>query len=412
MDFLRIWMVFRAHYRWILAITLIVMAGTYLHMRRIPKIYMAVTRIVVPQKGSSPGAAFIPGGGRGDSLAGLVAGSLGIQATGTMDLFMAYLDSRTMAEDVVAHFDIQRRFNISEPQKATMAVMGMREFIPKKTGTIDIQVEATDPRFAADMANFYAGNLDRMNRTYSITDAGRNRRFIEVRLAETHKALREAEERVRQFEERNKTLAGASALEGSTEGSKRSLDTFTRLQNTLIEEEMRLASMRMYATDENPDVMLQRLRIERVQRQLEEAQYGNPGNPAGRKKRDGNTDRSFSLPVAELPSTLLEGIRLRRDLKLQEAMFSLLSSQLEQAKIAEARDLPTLQILDRAIPPLYPVKPLVRRSVQFAGFLTFVLACLAAYGWDSLRRWQAQTVSARPGPTGSPETALPRPGLM
>jgi uncharacterized protein involved in exopolysaccharide biosynthesis len=317
-----------------------------------------------------------------------------------------------MAEDVVAHFDIQRRFNISEPQKATMAVMGMREFLPRKTGTIDIQVESPDPRFAADMANFFADNLDRMNRTYSITDAGRNRRFIEGRLAETHRALREAEERVRQFEERNKTLAGASALEGSTEGSKRSLDTFARLQNTLIEEEMRLASMRMYATNENPDVMLQKLRIERIQRQLEEAQYGNPGNPAGRKKRDGNPDRSFSLPVAELPSTLLEGIRLRRELKLQETMFSLLSSQLEQAKISEARDLPTLQILDRAIPPLYPVKPLVRRSVQFAGLLTFVLACLAAYGWDALRRWQAQSIAASPGPTGSPETALPRPGFM
>jgi uncharacterized protein involved in exopolysaccharide biosynthesis len=396
MDFLSLWIIFRTHYRWIVAITLIVMVGTYLYVRQLPKIYASTAKIVIPQRATSPGAAFIPSSGRsgGDGIAGLVAGSLGIQATGTLDLFTAYLDSRTMAEDVVAHFDIQRRFKIAEPQQAAIVVMGMREFIPKKTGTIDIRVEATDPNFAADMANFYADNLDRMNRTFSITDANRQRRFIEARLVETHKALREAEERVRQFEDRNKTLAGANP----EDGPRRSMDTFSRLQNTLLEEEIRLASMRLYATDENPEVVLQKLRIEKIQRQLEDAQYGNNGNSRGRRARGGTRDRSFSLPVAELPSTLLEGIRLRRDLKLQEAMFSLLSSQLEQAKISEARDLPTLQILDRAVPPLYPVKPQVRRSVLFVGLLSFGLACLGAYGWELLRRRHAQLVSGEQAP--------------
>jgi uncharacterized protein involved in exopolysaccharide biosynthesis len=404
-DFLRIWTVLRTHYPWILAVTLIAMLGSYLHTRRLPKIYSAAARIVVPQKGSSAGGAFIPSLGKGDSLAGLVAGSLGLQVAGTTDLFIAYLDSRTMAEAVVAHFDIQRRYNAPELQRAVGIVMSMREFIPRKTGTIDIRVESPDPRFAADMANFYADNLDRMNQTFSNTEAGRHRRFIETRLVETQKALREAEERFRQFEERNKTLVGGGAFEGSSEGLKRSLDTFAGLQNSLIEEEMRLASMRMYATDENPEVMLQKLRIEKIQRRLEEAQYGNSGNPNGRKKKAGSPDRSFSLPVAELPSTVLEGIRLRRDLKLQEAMYSLLTSQLEQAKIAEARDLPTLQILDRAVPPLRPVKPLVRKTVQFTGMLTLVLVCLAAYAWDAFRRWQAQLVSAAQTPAQASETA-------
>ena len=384
------WAVIRRNLWWILGLTLVVMVGTYLYARRLPKIYAATARIVVTQRGSPPGASFFPSIGRGgDGLAGLMAGSLGLQATGSLDLFVTYLESRTMAEDVVAHFDIQRRFNIPEIQGAVGFVMGMRDFIPKKTGTLDVRVESPDPRFAADMANFYADNLDRMNRDYNSTDAGRNRRFIEARLAETQKALGEAEERMRQFEERNKALAGAS----TDYGSKGALDTVTRLQAELWVQEALLASMRGYSTDDNPDFIVQKLRIEETRRQLEDAQYGNQGSPQGRRTRGRNPDRSFSLPVAELPTTLLEGIRLRRDLKLQEAMFALLSSQLEQTKIAEARDLPTLQILDRAIPSLGPIKPLVRKMIQFAGLLTFVGACLAAFGWDAIQRAKAQAAA-------------------
>jgi hypothetical protein len=140
-------------------------------------------------------------------------------------------------------------------------------------------------------------------------------------------------------------------------------------------------------------VILQRFRIEKLQKQLDEIKYGN--SPIIASYRGGNpkSDRSFKVPVADLPAVVREGIRLRRDLKLQEAMFQVLSSQLEQAKIAEARDLPTLQILDRAIPPLRPVKPLVRKMIQFAGLLTFVGGCLAAYGWDAIQRAKAQVAA-------------------
>lgn len=388
MDLLRFWMVFRSYARWILVVTLVVMVGTFLYVRRLPKIYVAAARIVIPQRGASPGGSLLSGAGRGDGIAGLVAGSLGLQSTATLDLFTTYLESRTMAEQVVAHFDIQRRFNIREAQSAASFVMGMREFLPRKTGSIDIRVESPDPVFAADMANFYADNLDQMNRAYNITDASRYRRFVEGRLAETHVELREAEERVRQFGVRNKILVGATA----EDGPKRSLDTYTNLQNKLLEEEARLASMRAYVTNENPDLVQQQRRTEEIERQLREAQYGSRGNPQGRKGGSAMRDPSFSLPVAELPSTSLEGIRLQRDLKLQDTMFMLLSSMLEQAKIAEARDLPTLQILDRAIPPLGPSKPKVRQSVLFAGLLAFVVSFLGACAWDAMRDTKARAV--------------------
>ncbi|OGB94325.1 MAG: hypothetical protein A3G35_15175 [candidate division NC10 bacterium RIFCSPLOWO2_12_FULL_66_18] len=390
MDFLRIWAVIRRNLWWILGLTLVVMVGTYLYARRLPKIYAATTRMMVPQRGGSSTGAFLPTGGRGDSLMGLAAASIGIQTAGTQDLFLAYLESRTMAEALADHFNLQERFRIKERQDAVNAAMGLGEFIPKKTGTIDIRVESPDPSFAADVANFYADNLDRMNRTFNITDAGRQRRFIEARLVETQRALHEAEEWVRQFDERNKSLIGSAAEGAAQDPSLQSMITF---QSKIAEEEARLASLRVYETDENPEVILQRFRVEKLRKQLDEIKYGNSPPIASQRGGNSKSDRSFKVPVADLPVVVREGIRLRRDLKLQEAMFQVLSSQLEQAKIAEARDLPTLQILDRAIPPLRPVKPLVRKIIQYAGLLTFVGACLAAYGWDAIQRAKAQVAA-------------------
>lgn len=42
--------------------------------------------------------------------------------------------------------------------------------------------------------------------------------------------------------------------------------------------------------------------------------------------------------------------RLTRDVKVQETRVTLLTRQVEQARLAEARDMPVVQVLDRAVP--------------------------------------------------------------
>lgn len=78
--------------------------------------------------------------------------------------------------------------------------------------------------------------------------------------------------------------------------------------------------------------------------------------------------------------------RLDVDLTPQEALVQALSIQVEQARMAEARDLPTVHVLDRATPPTHPVGPTVRRIVEYAGALALVLLSLAAIGWDAIQR--------------------------
>jgi len=55
-------------------------------------------------------------------------------------------------------------------------------------------------------------------------------------------------------------------------------------------------------------------------------------------------------------------------LKVQETLYALLTSQYEQAKIAEARDTPTVQVLDPPVPADKQIKGRVLRSSWSMGW--------------------------------------------
>ena len=76
-----------------------------------------------------------------------------------------------------------------------------------KEKVIKVAVEDEDPQVAADMANYYVSNLDRLNRTVIVNKAGQNRAFLERRLNETMESMAKAEEALRDFQAKNKTVA-------------------------------------------------------------------------------------------------------------------------------------------------------------------------------------------------------------
>ena len=77
-------------------------------------------------------------------------------------------------------------------------------------------------------------------------------------------------------------------------------------------------------------------------------------------------------------------------------------SALEQAKIEEARDTPTVRILDRATPPLYRTRPKNKLNMAVGLVLGMALALIAVLGLDRMapstgtegERWRALIASA------------------
>ncbi len=85
--------------------------------------------------------------------------------------------------------------------------------------------------------------------------------------------------------------------------------------------------------------------------------------------------RERNLRVGNSPRLLLEEGRLTRALREQEEIYVTLSRQYEMAKIEEHRDVPVLNVLDPAEPPVFRHSP-KRRVLVGLGFLAgLALAC-------------------------------------
>jgi uncharacterized protein involved in exopolysaccharide biosynthesis len=75
-----------------------------------------------------------------------------------------------------------------------------------------------------------------------------------------------------------------------------------------------------------------------------------------------------------------------RDVKVQETLVTLLTQQVEQARLAEARDLPVVQVLDRAVVPQRHVKPRLRLNLALAGVTSLFAGVFLAFFMEYVAR--------------------------
>jgi uncharacterized protein involved in exopolysaccharide biosynthesis len=101
---------------------------------------------------------------------------------------------------------------------------------------------------------------------------------------------------------------------------------------------------------------------------------------------------------------------LSREAKTQEMLYDLLVQQYEMAKIEEARNMPTIQVLDPAIAPELPVGRGTMRKGILAGVALFMLGIFLAFGREYLVQARRRAGESRPALPG-PKTLAPAAGV-
>jgi tyrosine-protein kinase Etk/Wzc len=365
------WRVVRKHLRLIIVLYLIAVLVTLGYSLWTPKIYESTATILAPDErgGRSLGlATALAASGVAQATPGLSMPSL----TPQRDIFVSILKSRTMAQDVVQRFELQERFQVPFLSDAIRHLSGMTTVTLSKDGVISVKVQETDPPLAAEIANFYVTRLDQMITRFATTEASKQRVFIAVRLIETERELRRAEEALRQFQETNKVIALQEQARGAVE-------TAAHLKGEIMASEVQLEVMRKFATDANPEVVKLKQRIQEMKRHLSGMQYGKGWVLPAENRNPGEPRNEIHIPFAQVPELGLELARLMRDVKVQETVYSLLTQQLEQAKIAEARDMPTVQALDKAVPADRKSKPKISFNMAVAGITSLFVGILLAF---------------------------------
>src|SRR5439155_11519700 len=112
----------------------------------------------------------------------------------------------------------------------------------------------------------------------------------------------------------------------------------------------------------------------------------------------GGSSRDFIVPFSKVPEVGLELARLTRDVKIQETLVTLLTQQVEQARLVEAKDVPVVQVLDRAVPAERPVRPRIAVNVAVAGAGGLLVGVFLALCLDSLKRGAAPSRRATSRP--------------
>ena len=362
-------------WRWMIAGLCVVTVFTAMVVSLMsPKIYTSTVTMMPPAQ-SGGGALASLMGGQSAILQGMLSG---VSSPGE-NMVMALLHSRTMAEDIAEHFDLVTLFETETIHGAAGVLQGMTE-IENEEGVIAITIEAKDPKLAADLANYYVESLDHMNQSMSLTAAKRNRVFIEERLAETSRELQQTENNIKDFQLKNMAVFLEEQVAGAMEEA-------AAIQGQMTSIEVELKVLGSSFTSEHPELIRLGLELEHLQEKLRHVEMGAGG------KGHLPGDRLYPAWI-NVPDLALEFGQHQRELEIKEEVYKLLTTQLEQAKIAEVKDDPTVQVLDPALPPGGPSKPQVKRAMLIAGVLALFVGVILAFVMDYVRR-----MSARPEAT-------------
>jgi capsule polysaccharide export protein KpsE/RkpR len=354
----------------------------------IPKRFESTTRLMPPEQANTTSGmamlaaaatgttgASIGSGALGSGLGSIAGDLLGLKSSGA--LFVGILRSETVEDDLIKKFSLQKVYRDAHIEDARIDLEAHTDAVEdRRSGIITIQVTDKSPERAAGMAREYVDQLNQVVTILNTSSAHRERVFLEQRLGEVQKDLVAAEHSFSEFASKN------TAMDIPEQG-KATIEAAAMLEGQYIAAQTELESLRPIYADGNVRVRAAKARVEELARQLDKigGRFDSPDHP------DANTDQSVQYPsLKRLPVLGVAYADLYRNAKLQEVVFATLTQQYETAKVQEAKETPTVKILDSAqVPGKKSFPP--RIQILFLGtFLGFACALLWVFGNDA---WQS-----------------------
>lgn len=342
----------------------------------LPKKYTAIATLLPPEQ-SSRGTAF------GNFSTGVLPNLNLLNTNTTADLFVQILGSRSVQQAVVERTYLldNSEIALTDYLDADNIQAGVKKLADITTiqaspeGIISIAVEIGDPVLAAAVANAYVAELDSVNQAKSTSRAKSSRVYIENQLELTKERLKQADERLAEFMQTHKAVS----LEDQTRAA---IEESGEIKGKIIAREVELALKEKVRKPTHQEILALKAEIAELKKQYTRLQYGSEAPTV-------EDEKEFYIPMVEVPDVSLQLAELMREVKVQETVFELLNQQFYQAKIQEAKDTPTVQALDEAVPPEFKSKPkrslIVLLTVGSIFLLSIFWAFLTEY-WKNLSK--------------------------
>lgn len=337
----------------------------------IPKRYEAIARLMPPDQSSAGAAVLGALTAKGGDVLGTIAGdALGLRTSGAA--VVGILTSRTIQDDLINQFDLRKvywRKRYEDTRKILEKRTGVGE--DKKSGIITITVQDSDPRRAADMVRAYINDLNRRVSQLTTSSAHRERVFLEERLKSVKEDLDRATLQLSRFSSKNMTFD--PQIQG-----KAMLEAAATLQGQLIAADSELSGLEQIYGPENA-------RVKSVAAQAGELR-AKLRSLSGEGETNGDSRGQIGPSLEELPLLGNTYYDLARQAKINEAVYEALTKQYELAKVQEAKEIPSIKVLDEPVVPERKVWPPRLMIIVFGTLMTLLLGVMYLYGRERMQQ--------------------------
>ncbi len=282
-------------------------------------------------------------------------------------LYMEIIKSRSAAFYVIDKNNLMNYYGVNNEVKAAKKLDDNLNVDMSKEKIISLSVTVSTPLFplftgkisemknlSAKLSNCFVEALDSLNREKLNSKAKQNRIFIGQQLLLTKSKLDSVENELTLFEEKNKAISLPQQVSAA-------IDAAAGLRTEIVKSEIEIGSMENNLRENNKSLIALKEKLSQLKDQYSKMELDN---------------QDYLLNFKNYPELGTKLADLLREVKIQNEVYAMLQQQYYREKIQENKDIPTVQVLDAAIPPLTASSPRLLFASAAGAVFIFVSMCL------------------------------------
>ncbi len=320
--------------------------------------YLAVYFLIPPEYDStaiivsSEEQNFSPIASLTKSISNLPLSSFGLgslSANDKYDLFTTFIYSRTNLVDLIKHFDLLNDYHLKKMDKVVKILKDKITTDITDQNAYTISVRASSPKKSAEMTNYLVDKINNDVINFNIQKAKENKIFLQERVEQIRTQLKNSEDSLKLYQK-------SSGFFEAEDQTKAIINFYSDLEEQLTTKELEAKIMSKLYGEKSSQSRNANLYVEELRQKINEI-----------KKGEGSKD--FSLSIKSLPDEVAKYLRYFREIKINETLLEFVYPMFEQAKYEEEKDVPVLQVIDRAVPP-------EKKSFPPRGLFTIIISII------------------------------------
>ncbi len=327
-----------------------------------PNTYNSTVTVLPPEQNSNlTGVQSLLGGQDFSNL--LFSGG----SSANSQLYMEILKSRSAALYVVGKNNLENFYGIDNQFKAAEKLENNLTVEVSKEGIISLSVNVTSSLFplftgksdyiknlSASLSNSFVEALDKINRDKLVSKAQKTREFIGQQLVQTKARLDSVENGLMYFQEKNKAVSLPQQVSAA-------IDAAANIRAEIVKTEIEIGTLETNLKEDNKSLIALKDKLQQLKAQYSKMEMGN---------------QDYLLTFKDVPELGKKLANLLREVKIQNEVYSMLQQQYYKELIQESKDIPTVQVLDAAIPPFKASSPRLIFATVTGGIFVFIFMCL------------------------------------